>query len=130
MPLTTAGAQFLPKAATGLGSPSLFTSAPTSPNPGAYLAVGNSNTAFNIGQTDLIGTNFRAPATVTESAGVLTATSTYQTGEANFDWWEWGFANAKAGGTLMGRKVEASSLGLKTSAQVWTLASTLTFAAA
>ena len=67
---------------------------------------------------------------MTESAGVLTMTSTYATGEANFDWWEWGPANAKAGGTLMGRKVEASSLGLKTSAQVWTLSATVTFAAA
>jgi hypothetical protein len=129
MPLTTPGAQFLAKAATGLGSPQLFTSAPTSPNPGCYLAVGNSQTAFNIANADLLGTNFRSPATVTEASGVLSMTSTYQQNDANFDWWEWGPANAKTGGILLGRKVETASLGLKNINQVWTLNATCTFAA-
>lgn len=126
MPLTTAGAQFLAKAATGLNSPTLFSAA------NAHLAVGDSATAFAIGQTDLQAASNKARKLVTsinESAGVLTVVASFATSEANFEWVEWGLANASSGGTLLGRKVESPTLGTKVSTQVWTLSSTVTFAA-
>jgi hypothetical protein len=111
---------------TGLNSPTLFSLA------NSYLGVGDSNTAFAIGQTDLqAATNkarFAATA-LTESSGVVTITGTAGTSVANFEWIEWGWFNASSGGTMAGRKVESPSLGTKTSAQVWTLAGTVTYAA-
>jgi hypothetical protein len=129
MPLTTSGAIFLAKAATGLNSPQLFTSNAAGSASGAHLAVGNGTTAFNIGDTDLVGSQkLRKPATVTESSGVLTANSTFGTGEAVFDWAEWAFANQSSGGQILGRKLDA--LGLKPTTQVWAMQALLTFAAA
>lgn len=126
MPLTTAGAQFLAKAATGLNSPTLFNSS------NAYVGVGDSATAFAIAQTDLQASSNKLRKLVTsinESAGVVTAVATYATNEANFEWSEWGLFNATSGGTMLGRKVESPTLGTKVNTQVWTLSSTVTFAA-
>jgi hypothetical protein len=127
MPLTTSGAQFLAKAATGLNSPTLFSAS------NAYVGVGDSSTAFAIGQTDLQASTNKARklvTTISESAGVLTAVATYGTSEGNFEWAEWGLFNASSGGTMLGRKVESPTLGTKVSTQVWTISSTVTFAAA
>jgi len=127
MSLTTAGAVFLAKAATGLNSPTLFSSA------NAYLGVGDGGaTAFAIGQTDLQATTNKSRVAVTninEASGVLTAIATWGTSSGNHDWSEWGLFNASSGGTMLGRKVESPSLGTKTSAQVWTLTATITFSA-
>lgn len=126
MPLTTAGAQFLAKAWTGLNSPTLFSSS------AFYLGVGDSSTAFAIGQTDLIASSNKLRVLVTslsESSGVVTATSTFQTSQANWDWAEWGCFNASSGGTMAGRKVESPTLGTKPGTQVWTLQGTITFSA-
>lgn len=126
MPLTTTGAQFLAKAATGLNGPTLFSAA------NAHLGVGDSATAFAIDQTDLQAATNKLRKLVTsisESAGVLTAVATFATNEANFEWVEWGLFNASSGGTMLGRKVESPTLGTKTSAQVWTMSATGTFAA-
>jgi hypothetical protein len=126
MALTTAGAQFIAKAVTGLNSPTLFSAS------NYYLGVGDSATAFAIGQTDLqASTNkFRKLVTsITESAGVLTAVASYGTSEANFEWYEWGSFNASSSGTMYQRKVESPSLGTKTSAQVWTLTATISHTA-
>jgi hypothetical protein len=127
MALTTAGAQFAPKAIFNLNSPTLFTSGAN-----LYLGVGDSSTAFAIGQTDLqaVTNKLRKQATASEASGVVTATATWGTSEGNFEWYEWGTFNASSGGTMLQRKVESPSLGTKTSAQVWTLTATLTFTAA
>ena len=126
MALTTAGAQFIAKAVTGLNSPTLFSAS------NFYLGVGDSSTAFAIAQTDLQAASNKLRKLVTsvsESAGVITAVASYGTSEANFEWYEWGSFNASSGGTMYQRKVESPSLGTKTSAQVWTLTATLTHSA-
>ncbi len=126
MPLTTAGAQFIAKAVTGLNSPTLFNAS------NCYVAVGDSSTAFGVANTDLLASTnkFRKLATsVNESAGVVTVVASYGTAEANFEWYEWGLTNASSGGTLYNRKVESPSLGTKTSSQVWSLTATLTHSA-
>jgi hypothetical protein len=126
MPLTTAGAQFAPKAIFNLNSPTLFSSA------NCYLGTGDGSTAFAIGQTDLQAATNKSRklvSTLSESSGVVTASGTWSTAEGNYDWVEWGVFNASSGGTMLGRKVESPSLGTKTSSQVWTLTATLTFSA-
>lgn len=126
MPLTTAGAQFIAKAVTGLNSPTLFTAS------NYYLSVGDSSNAFAVGQTDLQASTNKIRKLVTsvsESGGVITAIGTFGTSEANFEWYEWGSHNAASGGVLYQRKVESPSLGTKTSAQVWQLTATLTHSA-
>ena len=125
--LTTAGAQFLTKAMTGLNSPTLYNSSNT------YLGVGDSATAAAIGQTDLQAATNKSRVLVTsiaESAGVVTAVSTWGTSVGNYDWVEHGMFNASSGGTMFYRKVESPSLGTKTSAQVWSLSLTGTMSAA
>ena len=127
MPLTTSGAQFLAKAATGLNSPTLFSAS------NCYVCVGDSSTAFAIGQSDLQASTNKARKLVTsvsESAGVVTVVATWGTSEGNFEWAEWGLFNASSGGTMLGRKVESPTLGTKVNTQVWTLSGTVTFAAA
>lgn len=127
MALTTSGAQFLAKAATGLNSPTLFSAS------NAYVGVGDSATAFAIAQSDLQAATNKARKLVSsigESAGVVTAIATYGTSEGNFEWVEWAVFNAASGGTMLGRKVESPSLGTKVNTQVWTLTCTITFAAA
>ena len=126
MALTTAGAQFIAKAVTGLNTPTLFSSA------NYYLGVGDSSTAFAVGQTDLQASTNKARKLVTsvnEASGVVTAVASFGTSEANFEWYEWGSFNASSGGTMYQRKVESPSLGTKTSAQVWTLTAVLTHVA-
>ena len=126
MALTTAGAQFIARAITGLNSPTLFSAS------NLHLGVGDSSTAFAIGQTDLVAATNKLRKIVTsvaESGGVITAVTSFGTSEANFEWYEWASFNAPSGGTMYQRKVESPSLGTKTSAQVWTLTATLTHTA-
>ena len=125
MALTTAGAQFIAKAVTGLNNPVLFNTT------NFHLGVGDGVTAFAVGQTDLQGGNkLRKQVTsLSESAGVITASATFGTSEANFEWSEWGSFNALSGSTMYQRKTEVPSLGTKTSAQVWTLTASLTHTA-
>jgi hypothetical protein len=126
MPLTTAGAQFLAKAWTGLNSPTLFSAS------NFYVGVGDSSTAFATSQTDLVAASNKLRKLVTsvsESSGVVTAVATFGTSEANFEWAEWGTFNASSGGTMAGRKVESPTLGTKVGTQVWTLSCTVTFSA-
>lgn len=126
MPLTTSGAQFLAKAATGLNSPTLYSAG------NAHVGVGDSATAFATSQSDLVAATNKLRklvSSISESAGVLTAVATFGTSEANFEWVEWGLFNASSGGTMLGRKVESPTLGTKVNTQVWTLTATITFAA-
>jgi hypothetical protein len=124
--LTTAGAVFLAQAAIN-DSPTFFSSGVN-----AYLGVGDSNTAFAIGQTDLqaASNKTRKVATASRASGVLTFVATYSTSDANYEWIEVGVFNASSGGTILARKVESPSLGTKVGTQTWVLTVTATFTAA
>lgn len=94
----------------------------------AYLAVGNSSTAFSAAHTDLQGgSKFRKGMESTypqRTANVITFRSLFGTGDANFAWEEWGVANASSAGVLLNRKVE--SLGTKVNTQSWQLTAEIT----
>jgi hypothetical protein len=118
MPLTNAGRNFIAAAIVNSGSPTFFT------NANAHLGVGDSNTAFAAGQTDLQAASNKVRQAMeatypTISTNVLTFRSLFATGDANFAWQEWAVFNASSSGTMLSRKVE--SLGTKTSAQSWQL---------
>lgn len=120
MALTNAGA---------VGFAAAFVAFVTAP----FLGVGDSTTAFNATQTDLVASTNKLRKAMDggypqRSSGTLTFRSTFNTSEANFAWQEWGVFDASSSGTMYGRKVE--SLGTKTSAQTWQLTSTVTVAAA
>ena len=125
MSLTTAGAVFLATAAIN-DTPTFYSSGVN-----AHLGVGDSNAAFSAAQTDLqAATNkSRKVATVTRNSGVLTFVSTFATGDANYEWIEVGGFNADTAGTMLFRKVESPSLGVKVNTQTWTLTTTVTFSA-
>ena len=102
-------------------------------NANAHLGVGDSTTAFAVGQTDLQASSnkLRKAMDATFPSGgsnVITFRSTFGTSDANFAWQEWGVFNASSSGTMLSRKVE--SLGTKTSAQTWQFTVTLTFTTA
>lgn len=98
-------------------------------NANAYLGVGDSTTAFANTQTDLqsssnktrVGMNATYPSVATN---VITAQSTFSTGQANYAWNEWGFFNASTAGQMFNREV--SSLGTKTATATWQLTITIT----
>lgn len=102
-------------------------------NSSAHLGVGDTNTAFAAGQTDLQAASNKLRKAMeasypTRSSGALTFRSLFGTSEANWAWQEWGVFNASSSGTMFSRKVE--SLGTKTSAQSWLMTATITVAAA
>jgi len=126
MALTNAGRNLIASAIVGAA----YT---TFANANAYIGVGDSTTAFNATQTDLVAaTNkFRRPMEATyplQATNVLTFRSLYGTSEANFAWEEWGVFNASSAGTMLNRKVE--TLGTKASTQSWQLTVDLTVTAA
>lgn len=102
-------------------------------NAHAYLGVGDSSTAFNVAQTDLVaatnklrkGMDIGYPS---RSGNVLTWRATFTTAEANFAWNERGIFNAVSGGQMLSRKVV--SLGTKTNANSWQLTCTDTWGVA
>ncbi|MBA2952097.1 hypothetical protein GON03_18960 [Nocardioides sp. MAH-18] len=132
--LTTAGLNRLTSLLIGAGGQALT-------NTSARLGVGNSTTAAAVGQTDLQASAGSAnrqfkvmDATYPQqSNGVVTAKSTFATGEANFAWQEWcldiGTPTVADGTTvnavMLNRKVE--SLGTKVSG-AWALTVTITIA--
>lgn len=125
MALTTAGATLIAQCLMD-DSPTFLT------NANAHLGVGDSNTAFNVAQTDLqAATNkVRKPMEASypqRSANATTYRSVFGTSDANFTWNEWGVFNASSGGTMAGRKVE--SLGAKTNAASWQLTAVITLTA-
>jgi hypothetical protein len=54
----------------------------------------------------------------------VTFRTTFNGGDANFTWAEWGVFNAASGGTMLNRKVQA--LGAKNSGAVWVFTITIT----
>ena len=100
-------------------------------NANAYLGVGDSSTAWSTTHTDLqaatnkLRTGMKAtfPTTGTK---LVTFSSDFTTGQANWVWNEWCIANAVSGATsLLSRKVE--NLGTKASG-TWTLTTTFALA--
>lgn len=92
----------------------------------AYIGVGNSNTAFDASQTDLLGTNARVGMDTgypQRTANDVKFKATFDTNTANFSWQEWCVANAASGGTIANRMVE--SKGTKASGS-WVFEVTLT----
>lgn len=111
-------------------------------NTATRLGAGNSSTAAAVGQTDLqasAGSSNRQfkvmDATYPQqSNGVVTAKSTFPTGEGNFPWAEWcldvGTPTVSDGTTvnalMFNRKVESN--GTKASGAVWAFTVTVTIA--
>jgi len=102
----------------GLGTPSAWNAA------NAYIGVGNSNTAAQATDTDLIGASklYKAmdgsyPA---RAAQTMKHRSTFGTSDANWAWEEYTLSNTSSGtGKNLQRKVE--SKGTKASGETWTL---------
>lgn len=120
MPVTTAGLNHIAGAIIGEAL-TAFNAA------NCYLGVGDSTTAFAVGQTDLQAATNKAREIVDSAPGrsgaVLTFIATFETGDANFPWNEFGIFNNSSGGTMLARKVQ--SLGTKASGD-WTLTVTET----
>lgn len=101
----------------------------------AAIGVGDSTTAEAATQTALqasVNKHYEvvdsAPSHTdsTSSTAALTVTfvATFETGDANFAWNEWGVFNATTPGRMLNRKVVA--LGTKTSADSWVFTVTIT----
>lgn len=125
MPLVTAGAVALAALAIADG----FTSYA---NANAHLGVGDSSTAFNVSQTDLVAASNKLrkamDATYPQrSSGVLTFRSTFGTSDANYAWAEIGVFNASSSGTMLCRVVQ--SHGTKASGDTWVLTHQVTVSA-
>lgn len=101
-----------------------------------YIGVGDSSTAEAATQTDLQASTNKhreildAAPTHTDGTGdgaqTVSFVATFETGDANFAWEEWGIFNASSGGRMLNRKVQ--SFGTKTSSDSWVLTITLTLA--
>jgi hypothetical protein len=124
MPVTTAGLNHIAGAIIGEAL-TAFNAA------NAHLGVGDSSTAFSVGQTDLVAATNKFREAVDSAPGragaVLTFVATFETGDANFAWNEVGIFNASSSGTMLARVV--SSLGTKASGD-WTLTVTETLSLA
>jgi hypothetical protein len=123
MPLTLAGRDFIAAALMNDGPPTFFD------NTNAHLGVGDSDDAFDEADTNLQAeTNkTREPMEASypqRADNVLTFRSLFSTGDANFDWEEWGVFNHVSAGVMLNRKVEA--LGTKADTQSWLLTADLT----
>jgi hypothetical protein len=126
MPITDAGRNFMVQSTLA---------AATTPfnNANSHIGVGDSTTAFAVGQTDLVAATNKLRKAMDSTypsgaANVITFRSTFGTGDANFAWQEWAVFNASSAGTMLSRKVE--SLGTKTNTQTWQFTVTLTFTTA
>ena len=120
MALTTAGRDFISQAIIN-DTPTFFT------NANSRLGIGDSTTAFAVGQTDLQAVTNKLRKAMdstypTRATNELTFRSTFTTDEANWSWQEWAIFNAASGGTMLNRKV--TNLGTKASG-VWSLTVTL-----
>jgi hypothetical protein len=127
--LTYGGVSALWDTLIGAGTVTVFD------NSNAYLGVGDSSTVAAAAQTALQAATNKLRVAMdggypdhTDGTGdgnhVITYRSTFATGQANFSWEEWGIFNHATAGRMLNRKVE--SLGVKTSAQTWTLTITVT----
>jgi hypothetical protein len=115
MPMTTAGRNHIAGLLAGTGT--AFNAA------NAHLGVGDSATAFAIGQSDLVAATNKLRKAVTGApniaANVLTYEASFGAAEANFAWNEFGLFNAAAAGVMFSRVVSAQ--GTKAAGQTWEL---------
>lgn len=121
MPMTTAGRNHL-------AALIIADSATAFDNTNARLGSGDSNTAFNVNQTDLQASSNKLRKGMETSYpqrtdNTVVFRSLFGTGEANWQWREWGVFNADVDGVMLSRKAE--DLGTKTSAQSWLLTASL-----
>jgi hypothetical protein len=99
-------------------------------NANARLGVGDSSTAPAVGQTDLQAASNKTRKAMdatypnTPVGGVEVFKSTFASGDANYDWREFGVFNAGSGGTMLSRTT--SNQGTKVAGQVWVLTYTIT----
>lgn len=131
MAITNAGAILAASAIIGTADASPVTPLNAA---NAYIGLGDSNTAFAAGQTDLQAASNKVRKAMdatypTRSSNVITLRSTFTTSDANFAINEFAVFNASSSGTMFSRKVD-SSLGTKTSAQTWVVSVSLTVQAA
>ncbi len=93
------------------------------------IGVGNGLTYFTDSQTDLQGsiTMRKAidPSTIVVTDATITASATFEPGEASFEWTEWGAFTEEAGGEMLCRTT--TFMGVKTDEQRWTINITLPF---
>jgi len=116
MPLTNSGRDYLAAAIMADGAPTPFD------NTNAHIGAGDSNTAFDASQTDLQASSNKLrkgmEATYPQrSSNTLTFRALFGTGEANYQWREWGIFNHATAGTMLTRDVD--DVGTKTSFQSW-----------
>jgi hypothetical protein len=122
--LLNEGIQYFEDIITGIaGSPVLWDSA------NARVGVGNSNTAADHVQTDLIGAS-KAYAGMdatypSRSSQALSWRGTFGDGVAEFDWEEFVVDNGAVSGKTLNRKV--TSKGTKGAGESWTLTVQITF---
>jgi hypothetical protein len=106
-------------------------------NANAYIGVGDSSTAAAAAQTDLqAATNKHREAMDatypqhTDGTGSGAASiifkATFESGDAEFAWNEWGIFNASTSGRMLNRKVQA--FGTKPASTAWSLTVTITLA--
>lgn len=99
-------------------------------NSNAYIGVGDSATAAQASDTDLLAATNKYRQVQDSSypqvsGNQITFKITVATGNANFAWNEWGVFNASVAGTMLNRKAPAA-LGTKTSAASWAFTVTIT----
>lgn len=120
--LLTEGVQEMLKLLIGAGGTTAFS------NANARLGVGDSSTAADAAQTDLLGANktYRAMDTgyPTVANNVVTFKATFSENDANHDWQEFVVDNGAAGAKTLNRKVE--SHGAKASGDIWVLTLSVT----
>ena len=114
MGLTNVGRDFIAKAIINDGA-TFFDSS------NAHVGVGDSSTAFSVGQEDLQGSN--KTRKVVDSAPIRNGNEIefrviFESDQANHAWSEWGVFNHASSGEMLNRKVE--NLGAK-SGGVWML---------
>lgn len=106
-------------------------------NTNAHIGVGDSSTAAAATQTDLQAASNKhyepmdatypthTDGTTSGSASVVFK-STFESGDAEYAWNEWGIFNASSAGRMLNRKVQ--SFGTKPASTAWSLTVTITLA--
>ena len=106
-------------------------------NANAYLGVGDSSTAFAVGQTDLQAATNKARIAMdatypSRASNVITLRATAASGVANFAWLENGVFNHASATTIPSAMLtrKAVNLGTKVSGATWEFTKTVTITAA
>lgn len=122
MPLTVVGRDLIAKLIIAESATPLDAS-------NAHIGAGDSDTAFDINQTDLQASSNKLRKGMEagypqRTDNTIIFQSLFGTSEANWTWKEWGLFNALTGGTMLTRKVE--NLGTKADTQSWLATMSLT----